>query len=217
MDERFFSGMDGFGLRGFGSPGWAGRSGLMRMEAISGRVAGRQPADQCHYGKAMSTLDSRPATSDEDPRYRFVYDEAVRTLDHQEETLDGLRARAGVLLTATSVATSFLGAAALRDTRNNGPWPALAVFLFVVVGLLCVALLLPRGNWRWRFGATELLRDYVEASPPADMNEMFKDLALHLEGNYAHNKQLMEPMWMMFRAATGLLALEVLFWLAALL
>jgi len=165
----------------------------------------------------MSTLDSRPTSSDEDPRYRFVYDEAVRTIDHQEETLDNLRARAGMLLTATSVATSFLGAAALRETEDTAPWAGIAVALFVAVGLACVALLWPRDGWRWRFGAKKLIDDYVEASSPADLNEMYKELALYLEENYAHNKNKMEPMWTMFRAAVAFLALEVFFWLMALL
>lgn len=121
----------------------------------------------------MTTLGSAPAGSgQEDPRYRFVYDEAVRTIDHQEETLDNLRGRAGVLLTATSVATSFLGAAVLRDSEGSAPWSGIAIVLFVLVSLTCVGLLWPRAKWMFRFGTTELLTHYVEAPSQADLNEM---------------------------------------------
>ena len=166
----------------------------------------------------MTTLDSAPMSGpQEDPRYRFVYYEAVRTLDHQEATLDNLRARAGLLLTAPAVATSFLGAAALGETDNTAPWSAIAIVLFVVVGVLCVGLLWPRSNWKWRFRPSELLSDYVEATSPADLNEMYRDLALHLEQNYRDNNDRLKPLWLSFQAATGLLAAEVLCWLVALL
>ena len=166
----------------------------------------------------MTTIDSVHAgsSSPEDPRYRFVYDEAVRTIDHQEQTLDNIRARAGVLLTAASVATSFLGAAALRDSEQAGRWAVAAVCLFALVGSTCVALLWPLAKWRFRFGTSQLLKDYVEAPSPADLNEMFRDLALHLEANYGHNKKRIDIMWIVFELAAGLLFLEVIAWLAAL-
>lgn len=165
----------------------------------------------------MTTLDSVPTSGpQEDPRYKFVYDEAVRTLDHQEATLDNLRARAGVLLTATSVATSFLGAAALRETENTAPWSGMAIVLFALVGILCIGLLWP-SDWKWRLGTSKLLTDYVEAASPADLNEMYRDLALHLEQNYSDNSGRLDPMWRAFQVAAGLLALEVFFWLLALL
>jgi hypothetical protein len=40
---------------------------------------------------------------------KLAYEEAVRGLDKQETLLEALRARTGVLLAASSIATSFLG------------------------------------------------------------------------------------------------------------
>ena len=166
----------------------------------------------------MTTLDSAPTSSapQEDPRYRFVYDEAVRLIDHQEETLDNLRSRAGLLLAATSVATSFLGAAALRDDQSAGWWGGIAIALFAVVGVLLVGLLLPLPNWKFRFGVSQLLTDYVEGTSPAQLNEMYRELALHLESNHVENNGRLKWMWLVFQLAALMLCFEVIAWLLAL-
>lgn len=163
----------------------------------------------------MSTLDSRPTSSAEDPRYRFVYDEAVRTIEHQEQTLDDIRGRAGILLTATSVATSFLGAAAL-DTGRAGRWGVVAIVLFFLAGAGSVGLLWPFKGWKFRFGTRELLKHYVEAPSAADLNELFRELAMHLEDNYRENKTRIDKMWRVFQISAALLFLEVIAWLLAL-
>jgi hypothetical protein len=66
---------------------------------------------------------------------RIVYEESVRTLAQQKEVLDGLRARAGTLLAAVSVATAFLSTQAL-DTPELGAlaWSAIVLFCLAVAG-----------------------------------------------------------------------------------
>jgi hypothetical protein len=49
--------------------------------------------------------------------YRIAYEEAVRALSQQHEMIDSLRTRAGLLLPAAAITTSFLGAQAL-DTGS---------------------------------------------------------------------------------------------------
>jgi hypothetical protein len=71
--------------------------------------------------------------------YRIAYDEAVRALSQQQSMIDSLRTRAGLLLSAAAITTSFLGAQALND---GGPsvatWLALAGFVGLSVASLAI-------------------------------------------------------------------------------
>jgi hypothetical protein len=53
----------------------------------------------------------------QDLLYKVVYDEAVRALSEQQAAIESVRSRAGLLLSAAAVTTSFLGAQALQG-RN---------------------------------------------------------------------------------------------------
>jgi len=65
--------------------------------------------------------------ADKDFPYRIAYDEAVRALSQQQSTIDSLRTRAGLLLSAAAITTSFLGAQALNDGDPSAvSWLALA-------------------------------------------------------------------------------------------
>ena len=48
--------------------------------------------------------------ADKDILYKVAYDEAVRALSEQQGVIDSLRTRAGILLSAAAITTSFLGA-----------------------------------------------------------------------------------------------------------
>src|SRR4051794_35626476 len=87
--------------------------------------------------------------------YQLAYEASERALTQQQAVLDGLRTRASILISAAAIATSFLGAQALRgppeDPRTHvTPEPMVHVFgwlgiaLFVLVGLCTVLILFPR-------------------------------------------------------------------------
>jgi hypothetical protein len=76
--------------------------------------------------------------------YEVVYREAVRALDFQRNAFDALRARVGYLLSAATIATSFLGGLALRDHSDEGSW--IAIGLFVGFGAFALRLLWPRAE-----------------------------------------------------------------------
>lgn len=67
------------------------------------------------------------------PAYQLAYEEAVRGLSQQQSALDNFRTRAGILVSAAAIATSFLGGQALAD-RGFATWSWLAVTLFATVG-----------------------------------------------------------------------------------
>ena len=50
--------------------------------------------------------------------YELAYQEGVRALDEQRVVIDAFRTRAGLLLSAAAIATSFLGRAALQELRK---------------------------------------------------------------------------------------------------
>jgi hypothetical protein len=73
------------------------------------------------------------------PAYELGYEEARRALDGQERALTAFRTRAGVVLSAAAITTSFLGGQALT---NHGfttlSWIAIGAFAVLGVATLCV-------------------------------------------------------------------------------
>jgi hypothetical protein len=150
----------------------------------------------------------------EDPRYLLVYEEAVRAIEQQEATLDNLRARAGYLLTATAIATSFFGTTAFKAHHVHfAGWVAVGCFVGAMAFLLVA--LMPLGDWRFRFGAKALIRDYVEAEEPATIDKMRRDLALHLQNNVTANEDRLKKLWWAISVAIGLLLFEIVAWIVA--
>jgi hypothetical protein len=61
--------------------------------------------------------------------------------------------------------------------------------------------------------ARKLIKDYVEAEVPADLPEMYRDLALHLERHFDANQKRLEQLFWLLRAASSLLVADIVLWL----
>lgn len=145
-----------------------------------------------------------------DEAYKLAYDEAVRSLAHQQARLDDLRTRAGIVLSAAAIATSLLSGKALEDgSLTLWVWTAFACF--VGVSALALLVLLPR---RWEFTAVprRIIGFYIETDQPLPLPMIHRDLALHMEDSYVRNELGLDTMLLRFRLALGLLALEVVAW-----
>lgn len=59
--------------------------------------------------------------ADKDSLYKVAYDEAVRALSEQQGAIESFRTRAGLLLSAAAITTSFLGAQALDTAIQMSP------------------------------------------------------------------------------------------------
>jgi hypothetical protein len=151
----------------------------------------------------------------DDPRYRLVYEEARRAIGRQEQSLDEFRSRVGSTLAATVIATAFFGTIAIGQGPVHG-WEWWAISLFIATLLIQIFLLVPLGGWRFRFAATAMIRDYVEDDPPATIDQMYRDLALHLDSDFRGNAGRLTWMWWTFTGACSLLGVELLLWLLAL-
>jgi hypothetical protein len=153
------------------------------------------------------------AGADKDILYRVAYDEAVRALSEQQDVINSFRTRAGLVLSAAAITTSFLGAQALEG--GDSRWTAwLALAAFVGVAVMSLAILWPR---RWEFTANprDVIRTYIESEEPAPIEEVHRDLSLHMHNSYVENRRGLEQLAVFFQTAIGLLAIEVVLWIVA--
>jgi hypothetical protein len=154
---------------------------------------------------------SAVADADKELPYRIAYDEAVRALSQQQESIDSLRTRAGLLLSAAAITTSFLGAQALKDGDPRiATWLALASFVSLSIAIL--AILWPH---RLEFTAdpANVIGSYIETDEPLSSAEIHRDLALHMHDSYADNLVGQKQLALRFRLAAVLLTTEVTLWI----
>ncbi len=118
----------------------------------------------------------------------LAYEEAKRAIDRQSGALDGLRSRAGILLAAVSVSTSFFGGLALRDDLSR--WATLAAWIATIAALAAggfgVAILWPRAAWAFNVSPSLFGRQLARAPDEATA---YRELALRLEENYKANER----------------------------
>jgi hypothetical protein len=153
--------------------------------------------------------DSKDADLTEIP-----YAEAVRSIELQARGLDELRSRTGVLLAASSVTTSFLGAASL-DESGFDTLAALAMIAFAVSVGVCLAILWPKSDWRFALGARTMLEDWDRGSYP-DSKSMRRFVAEKHHDNWKSNKAKLDAYYAHFRWAVIALGVAVLLWLVKL-
>lgn len=82
-----------------------------------------------------------------DATYELAYAEARRALDEQERAVVELRSRAGQLIAAAAITTSFFGGQALRGRIHGFGWAAIGCF--VGLSLSVLAILWPRRDWEF--------------------------------------------------------------------
>ncbi len=152
----------------------------------------------------------------------IAYDAARDAIANQRDRLAGVRARAATLLAAAAVATSFLGAQALEDTKHEPGNPApvtdkslelsegLAIAAFALTAALTVYILFPV-RMTTRLNGTQLVQRYVD--PGKEPKYMQRDLALHLARHHKKNEPVLKRLMLIFRIAGALLALEIVAWL----
>src|SRR5439155_5634676 len=93
----------------------------------------------------------------------LAYQESVRGLAEQSGVLEDLESRAGTLLAAAALVTSFLGGRALGGHFDT--WSFVAVAAFVATSLAVIGVLWPRHSWRFVVSAGPFLAAATEESP----------------------------------------------------
>lgn len=146
--------------------------------------------------------------------YALAFDFGIRALARQERRLDELRSRTGILLSASAIATSFLGERSLGD-HPSSPWSLAAIACFLLVGAASVRVLWPRGDWLFSPLPGALLTTYVEP-PDGDgmsVSEIHRDLAHHMQGAYDANEHALSQLVWAMRLIVGALVIEVAAWI----
>lgn len=175
--------------------------------------------DSCSFRGNTSRWGSQSKTVTDETPYRLAYEEALYATTDQAGVLDGLRARAGTILAAAAIVTSFLGGQALATDRIAARPPVgffawLAISAFILSALCTLWVLMPFGG-RISLSAREILA-IVEArlttNDPVSVAETYQELALRHEINYEENAQKMKPLFWAFRGAVFFLTVEVGFW-----
>ena len=167
--------------------------------------------------------------SDQERAYKLAYEEGVRALSQQQSVIDGYRTRAGMLLSAAAVATSFFGGQALKGGGLSGAsWVGIALFAGLGVALLAVMTpgrlvnLIRRGEAREGLAGfvaspSILVGDYVEADPPLSAATTYRDVSLYMEERWEQiENRLVRRLDLRFRIASGLLIAEMAAWVVEL-
>lgn len=136
--------------------------------------------------------------------------EAIRAIDGQQDNLDNLRSRVGILLSAATIATSFLGGIALEG-RSLQAFGYVAVGLFIVHIALGLSILWPRG-WKFQTRSQFMVKQWIDTDA-LDEDRMRRRLVYWADLNYTANAIRLDRMWRGYALAIGALGLEIVAWI----
>ena len=148
--------------------------------------------------------------------YALALEEARRTLDEQERAVAQLSVRAGMLLSAAAITTSFLGAPVLAH-GDMRPATALALVAFMAHGATTLPILRPRHEWQFSMHPAPLMALHVEPidRAPAPPHRIQRELALHMGASADRNRRTLDALTKAFNIASLLLAVEGVAWVVA--
>lgn len=149
----------------------------------------------------------------EDVFCKVTYDEAVRALSEQQDAIESVRGRAGLLLSAAAVTTSFLGPQAMQ---SNDPgfcfW--LALLCFLAAAATSLAILWPR-DWEFAADPRVVVNSRIEPAGEVRIEDLYRDLSFRMYGSYLDNHLGLKQLALFFQVASALLTVEVVLWVAA--
>lgn len=148
-----------------------------------------------------------------DLSYKVAYDEAVRALSDQQAAIESFRSRAGLLLSAAAVTTSFLGAQALQG-RSVSFFSWLALLSFVAVAAASLAILWPR-SWEFTANSRAVVERCIESVEEVQIEDLYRDLSLRMQSSYLENHLGLKHLAAFFQVGSALLTIEVVLWIAA--
>jgi hypothetical protein len=144
-----------------------------------------------------------------------LYEGAVRRLDQQKASVDELRNRTGVLLSAVTIATSFLGGAAAmgRGTGFHSEF-LLGILPFAVVVILCAYILSPRKGWVFALSIEQIQAEGADRPAGSVTGKQVRYwLASTMSKHARKNQQQIDKLYWIFNVALVALITEVIAWL----
>jgi hypothetical protein len=154
-----------------------------------------------------------------DESLELAYDAAKAILANQDVTLGSLRTRAGGLLTAATLLTSFSAALGLATTGPTkgvslpgwGAWLLLAVL--IVIGVLVLHILWPVATWHFGPHPGIILKLRQQGDSLVEIRQAITEKMI--EG-MAVNRQALKRRQTAFRVAVSCLLAEVVILISAL-
>lgn len=155
----------------------------------------------------------------DDPRLQLTLEQVLRGLTFQQGTLDNLRARAGTLVAASSLVSSFFGSSVLTAPHQTKVVLVMVILAFSALGAVIIAavVIIWPYDWKWGIDGDSLLNDYVLGNPPSSLNAMRYSLAYYVQRDLIENEAKFDRLWKALRVAVVGIALQVAFWSTALI
>ena len=153
--------------------------------------------------------------------YELAYEASIHAIETQAAAVESLRSRAGTILAATALVTSFFGGQALLRVGGSPlhflSYATGALGSFIAVSLLTLTILLPF-TLRFSLSAAAILRFFEDEaeSDPVSPAQALREVALQYESMYDSNVGQIRILAACFRLAIVCLVGEVGFWLTVL-
>jgi hypothetical protein len=142
----------------------------------------------------------------------IAYRESERMIATQIQSFDELRSRTGLLLAATAVTGSFLGAAALERDHDLNGLGILALLVFAIGIGACLYVLWPqRDAYKFVLSPNILLDSWTDGRY-GDPVAMKRFIARKREEHYDQNKKKIDRLFTAFRVASVAIGVEVILW-----
>jgi hypothetical protein len=138
---------------------------------------------------------------------KLAYEANLRALDKQEALLEEVRSRTGLLLGASSLATSFLGQRAFQGSPSLA-FSVIAVAAFVLSIASGVFILLPKDNLVFSLVGTAIYERLYEFRE--DPSELYRRLAYDMDRFWNSNDEKLQRLFTAYRAAAAALVVEIL-------
>ena len=146
--------------------------------------------------------------------YELAYEAGLEAVDEQATTLRETRDRAGALLSAATVAGSLaVGLVFTSGRASNIDWlgatgAVLAVAGFTGIVVATVMIWYPTEGQFVR-NAGVIIDTYIEGSPPLELPELHRELALWLGKEAESNRRMLEFQLRVFTLGLWAMLLEI--------
>lgn len=158
---------------------------------------------------AENVVDPPSADPRDEKTAKLAFDEAIRALTAQHDARITVGTRAGTLISAAAIATSFLGGLAL-DTGDPTVCSWIAIGLFVALAGTTLWILSPLEPPSWVSPAA--LNNLHRDQPELAFSEIQMGAAEQLEDFYEEARVRLGRLRRLFGVASLLLVLEILAW-----
>src|SRR5579863_2285763 len=156
---------------------------------------------------ADQTLPS-PKPDDDPEVSNLRYEAVLRSLDSQRAALTEVRSRTGLLISAASISTSFLGSAAAKGHPGFPPKFLYAIIPFGISIAVALAILLPWPGWSF-----SLRGESFNAFLGEPARKAIASLAGFIDGSVEKNQRRLNIMSLLFVVSALALLWSIIAWI----